>query len=129
MPAIRGCYEVSSHRREIAARLENNRKQWRALKSTLQFGEPKSQRSRRTLRMPQVVIAALKAHRRRQLEERMALRDALARLRLGVYVANRNPLDPRNVTREFHSMLTKVLTCPTGAPISRGGQARRGSER
>lgn len=36
------------------------------------FGEPKTERSRRTITMPGVVAAALRRHRKRQLEERLA---------------------------------------------------------
>ena len=36
------------------------------------FGEPKTERSRRTVTMPGVVVAALRRHRTRQLEEQLA---------------------------------------------------------
>lgn len=36
------------------------------------FGDPKTERSRRTIKLPGVVTAALRRHRRRQLEERLA---------------------------------------------------------
>jgi len=55
--------------------------------------------------MPQVVITALKAHRRRQLEERMALGEAWHDSGLVFTSPIGTPLDPRNVTREFRSML------------------------
>jgi integrase len=46
--------------------------EWRKGRTTLNITEPKSTRSRRTIRMPGVVIAAVTAHRKRQLTERMA---------------------------------------------------------
>jgi hypothetical protein len=45
---------------------------WRAVRSTLQVSEPKPLRSRRSVRLPGVVLAALRMHRTRQLEERLA---------------------------------------------------------
>lgn len=62
----------SPERRELLQQLGANRKKWRELR-LIRFVEPKSTRSRRTIRMPQLVASALKAHRKRQLEERMAL--------------------------------------------------------
>ena len=55
--------------------------------------------------MPQVVIAALKAHRRRQLEERMALGEAWHESGMVFTTPCGTALDARNVTREFRAML------------------------
>jgi integrase len=95
----------SSERRAFAQRLEANRKQWREMRSVLRFVEPKSTRSRRTMRMPQVVISALKVHRKRQLVERMAVGRAWQDSGLVFTSPIGTPLDPRNVTREFQAML------------------------
>ena len=55
--------------------------------------------------MPQVVIAALKAHRKRQLEERLALGKYWRDSRLVFVSPIGTALDPRNATREWKSML------------------------
>ena len=54
--------------------------------------------------MPKVVIAALKAHRRRQLEERMALGAGWQKSGLVFTTPLGTALDARNVTREFRAM-------------------------
>jgi integrase len=95
----------SPERRELAQQLEANRSKWRKLRSEIRFVEPKSARSRRTIRMPQIVITALKAHRKRQLEERMALGNAWQDSGLVFTSPIGTPMEPRNMTREFHKML------------------------
>lgn len=50
----------------------------------------------------------MKAHRRRQLEERMALGEACHDSALVFTSPVGTPLDPRNVTREFRSMLANA---------------------
>lgn len=95
----------SAERRELRQLLEANRAKWRELRSVIRFVEPKSVRSRRTIRMPQIVITALKAHRKRQREERMGLGSAWEDSGLVFTSPIGTPLDPRNVTREFQAML------------------------
>jgi integrase len=102
----------STTRRELLQRLETIRAKWRALRSVLRFVEPKSNRSRRTIRMPQVVASALKAHRKRQLEERLALGRAWEDSGLVFTSPIGTPLDPRNVTRVFHAMLSAAPNVP-----------------
>ena len=58
----------SVERRELRQQLATLRSRWRKHRTTLQLTEPKSIRSRRTIRMPKVVVAALNAHRKTQLE-------------------------------------------------------------
>jgi integrase len=55
--------------------------------------------------MPAVVVNALKSHRTRQLEERMAAGSAWEDSGLVFTSPIGTPLDPRNVTREFHALL------------------------
>jgi integrase len=102
----------SAERRELAQQITANRANWRALRTAIQFVEPKSARSRRTIRMPQVVVTALKAHRKGQLEERMALGSAWTDAGLVFTSPTGTPLDPRNARREFHAMLTAAPGVP-----------------
>jgi integrase len=102
----------SAERRALWQQLEANRAQWRTLRSTLHFVEPKSARSRRTIRMPQIVVTALKAHRKRQLQERLALGPAWQDSGHVFTSPIGTPLDPRNVTREFQTMLAAAPGVP-----------------
>ena len=78
------------------------------VKTSVQITELKSARSRRTLVLPAVTTTALRAHRVRQLEARLAAggrwqdRGFVFTSRVGT------PLDPRNGTREFKALLTKA---------------------
>jgi integrase len=96
----------SIERHTLRQQLEENRAKWRSLKSTIRFVEPKSARSRRTIRMPGVVVSALKAHRKHQLQERMAVGPAWTDSGLVFVSPLGTPLEPRNVARTFAGMLT-----------------------
>lgn len=96
----------SAERRELRQALELVRHQWRGLRSTLQLTEPKSTRSRRTVRLPQIAVTALKAHRTSQLKERLAAGKAWADTGLVFTSPIGTPIDPRNASREFQAMLT-----------------------
>ena len=83
------------------------------VRHTLQRGtrlpaEPKTERARRMLRLPSYVTAALREHRRRQLEERLA---AGPRWQDGDRVfttAIGTALDSRNVTRYLQAHLARL---------------------
>ncbi len=66
---------------------------------------PKSVRSRRTINMPQVVVAALKAHKTNQLKERLAAGAAWDDRNLVFTTPLGTPLEARNVGRVFDAML------------------------
>jgi len=87
------------------SKLVEVRKQLRSVGTTLRLTEPKSARSRRTLRMPGIVVASLKAHRTRQLEERLAAGGEWEDSGLVFTSPVGTPLDPRNVSREFGELL------------------------
>lgn len=95
----------SAERREAWQELEALRVEWRKVRTTLNITEPKSTRSRRTIRMPGVVIAAVKAHRKRQLTERMAAGGGWQDTGLVFGTHFGSPLDSRNMTRTFKSLL------------------------
>jgi integrase len=71
----------------------------------LQLVEVKSESSHRTLPLPEIVVLALRAHRLRQLEEKMAAgkdwedSDFIFTTSLG------KPLDERNLLRHFHTII------------------------
>jgi integrase len=98
----------SAERRELRTRLKALRGRWRTVRTTLKTTEPKSTRSRRTIRMPTIVVAALKAHRTRQLEDRLAAGGAWNDSGFVFTSPIGTALEPRNVTREFHVLLASA---------------------
>jgi integrase len=95
----------SAERREIRKELEEQRKEWRKVRTTLHVTEPKSARSRRTIKLPAVVASALKAHRTAQLEERLAAGKYWEDSGLVFTSPIGTAMEPRNVSREFTGML------------------------
>ncbi|HXG90548.1 MAG TPA: tyrosine-type recombinase/integrase [Vicinamibacterales bacterium] len=95
----------SQKRRELRAQLEAVRSKWRDVQTTLRITEPKSASSVRTVTMPNVVVTALKAHRTRQLEERLAAGGEWQDSGLVFTSPIGTALDPRNATRDFPAML------------------------
>ena len=73
--------------------------------TTLRTAEPKSARSRRTIRMPAVVVSALKAHRTRQLEERLAAGGDWEDSGRIFTTPMGTAMDPRGTSREYHALL------------------------
>jgi integrase len=74
----------------------------------LEFVEPKSQTSRRTIPLPATVARALRAHRPRQLEDRLAAGARWHDSDLVFTTALGTPLDSRNVTRRFQAALERA---------------------
>lgn len=74
----------------------------------LVWGEPKSARSRRTVPVPAPALEALREHRRRQLEERLALGEAWADPGLVFATSIGTPLDPRGVGRLLGRLLERA---------------------
>jgi integrase len=95
---------------ELAAVL----KKLKAIKTSLHIVEPKSARSRRSITLPAVAVTALRAHRVRQLETRLA---AGGRWQEGGFVFTSGigtPIEPRRITREFRALLKRA-----GLPLIR----------
>jgi integrase len=91
-------------RRELASVIEK----LRAIKTSLQIVELKSARSRRSIALPAVAATALRTHRVRQLEARLA---AGARWQDRGFVLTSGigtPIEPRRITREFRALLERA---------------------
>lgn len=88
-----------------AGRLDVRRSLQRITGKGLQLEELKTERSRRSVRLPRMTIAALRAHKVRQAEERLAAGKAWKDHGLVFPSTIGTPLDARNVRRHF----TKVL--------------------
>jgi integrase len=105
LKALPRTQDAAETRMELRKSLEAVRKALAPLKTAVQITEPKSTRSRRTIALPTVVVTALRTQRVRQLEARLV---AGGRWQEGGFVftsAIGSPLDPRNVTRQFKTLL------------------------
>ena len=87
---------------------------WRSVR---QGGDTKTPKSRRTLALPQAAVQALKEHRKRQAEDRLAAGSQWRDHSLVFTSAIGTPLDAGNVRREFRK-ITKSAGLGTGwAPL------------
>lgn len=74
----------------------------------LQLVEPKTAKSRRTLALPAFAVTALRAHKVRQLEERVRL-GAHWRDTGFIFTSSvGTPLEARNVVRHFHAVQARI---------------------
>lgn len=74
----------------------------------LQFIEPKTTRSRRTVALPPIVVASLRAHRARQLEERLFAGSRWQEKDLVFTTSIGSPLDGPNVTHRLQRLLDEA---------------------
>jgi integrase len=72
------------------------------------FVEPKSASSRRAVRLPRVTAAALKDHRKRQLEERLTAGPKWRAHDLIFCTTIGTPLDPARLRKAFHRALKRA---------------------
>ncbi len=75
---------------------------------TLQLVEPKTKRSKRTIPMPPSVVTALRAHRVRQLEERLIAGSRWREYDFVFPSTIGTPADARNIVRRFHALLDRA---------------------
>ena len=78
------------------------------IKGKLQLVEPKTQKSNRSLPLPQIIIAALKHHRKQQLTEKLFAGNSWQESDLVFTTTIGTALDSRNVLRCFQSALEKA---------------------
>ena len=97
--------ESGETRARLLQDLQAVRKALTEVKTSVQFTEPKSTRSRRTIALPTVAITALKAHRVRQLEVRLVAGGRWQERGLVFASSVGTALEPRNVTRQFKALL------------------------
>lgn len=103
---------TTESRSVIHAKLVRLRADLRAVRTQIQFVEPKSVRSRRTIALPAMVVKALRRHRVRQLQARLLAGERWQETGLVFTTSIGTPMDGRNVTREFRALLA-VLKLPT----------------
>lgn len=99
---------------QILQQLRKLREALTAVKTSLQVVEPKSTRSHRKIALPNVAVTALRAHRVRQLERRLAAGSAWTEQGFVFTTGIGTPIEPRRVTRDF-----KVLLKGAGLPAIR----------
>jgi integrase len=80
----------------------------RGSKSTLQFVEPKTSRSRRTVNLPDAAVKTLRAHRVRQLEERLAAGTRWQDQGLIFPTTIGTPIEPHSLHDDFKRILAKA---------------------
>jgi integrase len=74
---------------------------WRSVRA---HGDTKTQKSRRTLGLPEMAVDALRAHKKRQAEERLAAGAEWSDQDLVFCTRTGSPLDAANVRREFKAV-------------------------
>jgi integrase len=79
-----------------------------SLKTELRFQPLKTVKSRRSIPIPQSVIAALKSHKSRQNQEKLKAGAAYNDLGLVFCTELGQPIDPRNLTRTFNRLLERA---------------------
>ena len=77
-------------------------------KDGLRFVEPKSAQSRRVVTLSKAAVAALREHRKRQLEERLQAGEYWQEQDLAFTTALGSPIDPRNLIRDFHRLRVRA---------------------
>jgi integrase len=90
------------------ATLTINQAIYRIAGKGLVAAEPKTDRSRRTLFLPETVRAALRAHRVRQLQEHLSAGSRWRDSGLVFTSGIGTPLEPRNLFRRFKALLHKA---------------------
>lgn len=74
----------------------------------LRFAELKTEKSRRTIALPDPVVEALREHKRRQREERMRRADVWQDHDLVFPSEVGTPLEPRNLIRQWHRVRKRI---------------------
>ncbi len=113
LKALRADDGMTPEAREgLVSKLVEVRKALATVKTSVHVVEPKSSRSRRTIALPATAVRALKTHRVRQLEMRMAAGKRWQDSGFVFTTPNGTTLEPRNLTRVFKGIL-KAQSLPT----------------
>ena len=118
-PVARRSLAAESHRLEVQlnattddatrSRLQQSlaetRQKLKAARGSVHFAEPKTARSRRTITLPEVVATALRKHRTRQLEERLATGSSWRESGLVFTTPIGTPIGTHSLHRTFKTIL------------------------
>ncbi len=99
---------------------------WRSVRS---HGDTKTEKSRRTLGLPQMAVDALRAHKQRQADERLAAGTQWTGHDLVFATRTGGPLDAANVRREFKAVckaagIGERWTPGTTTPAKQSGSSK-----
>jgi integrase len=97
-----------STRQRLSAELEEVKRRLNAVGTSLRLAKPKTARSRRTIMLPDVVAASLRAHRARQLEERLGAGERWNDLNLVFTTPIGTPIGTHSLHRTFKAMLKEA---------------------
>jgi integrase len=102
------------HVRQTLVRVKNHESKEDERKTRLDFQEPKTAYSRRTVPIPEECLAALRRHKARQAQEKLVLGPAYEDQGLVVCWPDGRPIDPRHLNSHFEKVLKQ-----TGLPSIR----------
>ena len=74
----------------------------------LRFLPPKTEKSQRVIVLPPPLVEALKAHRKRQIAERLAAGERWREHHLVFTTTIGTPIEPRNLNRSFDALCRKA---------------------
>lgn len=95
------CVDLDSRTMKVSKALQR-------IEGEVRFVEPKSKKSKRIVPLTQVAVAALRAQRKRQLEERLLGGSKWEEKNLVFHNSVGKPLDPGNVVKQFHKALERA---------------------
>jgi integrase len=101
---------LALHWRDVDLDTGSARVRWTLSRTSkgLELGEPKTERSRRTVPLPRSAVATLRTHWIRQASERQAAGPAWTDSGLVFTTEIGTPLEPRNVLRRFDALVRKA---------------------
>ncbi len=101
---------LALHWRDVDLDAASARVRWTLSRTSkgLEIGEPKTERSRRTVPLPRSAVATLRTHWLRQTSERQAAGPAWTDCGLVFTTEIGTPLEPRNVLRRFDALARKA---------------------
>ena len=104
---LRGTADESIRGR-LTAELDEVKRRLDTVSPTVRLAKPKTARSRRTIMMPDVVAASLRAHRKRQLEERLTAGERWREAGFVFTTPIGTPIGTHSLHRVFKAMLRKA---------------------
>ncbi len=101
---------LALHWRDVDLENGSLRVRWTLSRTSrgLELGEPKTDRSRRTVPLPRSTVETLRAHKTRQAAERLAVGPAWTDYGLVFTTEVGTPLEPRNVLRRFDTLAERA---------------------
>jgi integrase len=113
------------HVRQTLVRIYNHDAKGERRKTRLHFQEPKTEKSRRSVPVPEACLATLRRHKARQAEEKLLLGHDYKDHGLVFCQADGTPIDPRNMnlyfTKRSNGLACRQFACMMRATLTRHG--------